>query len=296
MADRSLRWLCKALAACCLASSVAWLTGATAARDAAGSPSSLNRPTVPSRVGGPTVRALQLNLCDSGAASCFTGRSVGVAAAVIRDERPDIVTLNEVCRADVSVLRRAMSATHRGAMVAAVFKPAEDRRTKSSYRCRNGQQYGIGVLALIPSSAYRTYGGVYPTQDLADPEERVWLCIDMATEFLACTTHAASTVTAVALSQCRYLLKSVVPMLRSQDGDAPVILGADLNLPSGRSPGPQSCLPDGYQRADDGSRQDILTSPGIALRSRTVIDMHGATDHPGLLVELALPHRAARVG
>jgi hypothetical protein len=245
---------------------------------------------VSSGVTGPTLRALQLNLCDSGIAPCYTGRSVATAAAVIRDQRPDIVTLNEVCRADVAVLMRALSDGSRGTVVSA-FRAAADRPTHGPFRCRNGEQYGIAVLALIPSAAhgYRTYGGVYPVQDLLDPEERVWLCIHAPAAFYACTTHTASTSTTVALAQCRYFLDSAVPIMRRDGGADPVILGADLNLPAGGTPDPQSCLPDGYQRVDDGSRQDFVTSPGFAFRSRAIINMHATTDHPGLLVELTLP-------
>lgn len=237
------------------------------------------------------MRALQFNLCDSGIADCFTGRSVGMAAAVIRNERPDVVTLNEVCREDVVALARVLSATRNEQPVASAFKAAIDRPTGGPYRCVNGQSYGIGVLALLepPASRYRTYGGVYPSQDLGDPEERVWVCIDMPAGFLACVTHTASTSTAVALAQCRLFLTSDVPKVRSQLGEVPVILGADLNLRADGSPSPQSCLPRGYHRADDGLLQDVITSSDIALRSHTVIDMHGATDHPGLLVDLVLP-------
>jgi hypothetical protein len=104
-------------------------------------------------------------------------------------------------------------------------------------------------LALTRSSesGYGTYGGVYPIQDLGDPEERVWLCIHVANEFYACTTYGASTSTDVAFAQCRYLLESAAPTMRSQGGADPVILGADLNLLAGRSPDPESCLPRGYQ-------------------------------------------------
>jgi hypothetical protein len=230
---------------------------------------------------------LQFNLCDSAIAGCFTGRAVDVAAGVIRSARPAVVTLNEVCRHDVSVLARAMSAASRDAPVASGFGAAVDRRTGEPFRCLNGEQYGVGVLALRGSatSGYRTYGGVYPVQDLGDPEERVWLCVAEPALF-ACTTHTASTSTAVALTQCRFLLGSALPMVRAQPDRAPLILGADLNLPASRSPGPQSCLPTGFQRADDGSRQDVVTSPELTVGPRTVIDMQGATDHPGLLVDL----------
>lgn len=286
------RW--KALAvACCLASSAGLLAGCTAGR-AASHPSSVSRLGSSTRPGGTTLRVLQMNLCDSGIARCYTGgRSVSMAAALIHAERPEIVTLNEVCRADVSVLERAMSATYPGARVASAFKPATDRSTNGPYRCLNGQQFGDGVLALVPSSArgYRTDGGSYPIQDLTDPEERVWLCIAVAARFAACTTHLASTSTTIALAQCRYFLRSAVPRIRRRDGNDPVILGADLNLSADNS---RSCLPVGFQRADDGARQDVVAGPGVMVRSRAVIDMHGTTDHPGLLVEVTLPRRAGR--
>lgn len=203
----------------------------------------------------------------------FRPRPVAAAAAVIHERRPDIVTLNEVCRGDVSELKQAMSDSHRSTFVASAFKAAPDRAPNGPFRCRNGQQYGIGALALTPSSesGYGTYGGVYPIQDLATLKNG-WLCIHVANEVYACTTHAASTSTDVAFAQCRYLLESAAPTMRSQGGADPAILGADLNLLAGRSPDPESCLPRGYQRADDGSRQDIVVSPGIALRSPTIID------------------------
>jgi hypothetical protein len=293
MADRSVRRLCWAVVAgCLLASSAVWLAGAAAAGRAAGSSSGPGWLSVVGARRGPALRVLQFNLCDSGIAGCFTGRSVSVAAAVIRSERPDVVTLNEVCRDDVSALGRAMSEANGGNAVASAFKAAVDRRTGGPFRCLNGQQYGIGVLALRDSarSAYSIYGGIYPSQDLADPEERVWLCVELRGGVFACTTHTASTSATAALAQCRFLFSSALPMVRRRrSGAAPIILGADLNLRADRSPGPQSCLPAGYQRVDDGSLQDVVASPGVTLRSRTVIDMQGATDHPGLLVELTLP-------
>jgi len=271
------------VAACCLASSVVWLAGATAARGPTGVAAAVDRAT---------VRVLQLNLCDSGIAPCFTGRSVSAAAAVIRADRPDVVTLNEVCREDVSELKRALSGTDPNALVASAFRAVTDRPTNGPFRCRNGQQYGNGILALLASSAasgYGTYGGVYPTQDLRDPEERVWVCIHAPRAFYACSTHAASTSTTIALAQCRYFLAEAVPIMRAHGSDDPLILGADLNLRSDDSPDPQSCLPAGYHRVDDGARQDVVTSPGLTVRSRALIDMHGTTDHPGLLVDLAGP-------
>jgi hypothetical protein len=256
---------------CCLALTLTSLAGAT-------TPSQLTRP-----VGGLTsVRVLQLNLCDSGIAGCYTGRSVRRATEVISAERPDIVTLNEVCRDDVSVLERAMSDTDRAGIVTSAFTAAIDRRTDGPVRCRNGQPYGIGLLVRGPSAdGHRTFQGFYPIQDADDVEDRVWLCL-AAADLYACTTHLASTSAAVALGQCGYLLNTAIPALRARNGSEPVVLGGDLNLGSEA----QSCLPPGYSRVDDGARQHIVATADFTVRSRTTISMHGTTDHPGLLADL----------
>lgn len=290
MADRSVRRLSQALAGCLLISSACWIAGSTVGGHPRGRSSHPDRPTMVGLRQGPTLRELQFNLCDSGIAGCYTGRSVGVAAAAIRSERPDMVTLNEVCRDDVAVLAQALSAAHRGKAVASGFEAVVERTTGRPNRCVNGQEYGVGVLASLGSAAagYRSLGGVYPSQDPADPEERVWLCVEVPARLLACTTHTASTSTAVAFAQCRYFMDSALPMVRRQLGEVPVVLGADLNIPAASSPGPQACLPSGYRRTDDGSRQDVVVSPTVAIRSHLVVDMRGATDHPGLLVDLTL--------
>ncbi|HEX8303595.1 MAG TPA: endonuclease/exonuclease/phosphatase family protein [Jatrophihabitans sp.] len=253
------------VAGCCLVLAVTSLTGATAASRLTGR-----------ELARPSLRALQLNLCDSGLAGCYTGRSVARAAEVIRAERPDIVTLNEVCRDDVSVLERAMTGR-----VTSAFTAAADRSTDGPVRCRNGQPYGIGLLARVLASAdgHRAFDGVYPMQDADDVEDRVWLCL-AAGGFYACTTHLASTSAAVALGQCGYLLNTVIPALRTRPD--PVVLGGDLNLGAQA----QSCLPPGYQRVDDGARQHIVATGGLTVGARTTISMQGTTDHPGLLVDL----------
>lgn len=235
---------------------------------------------------GPTLRALQMNLCDSGIADCYTGRSVRRAGQVIRAQRPGVVTLNEICRDDLPPLEQAMS--DGGGVVASAFEAAIDQRTGGAYRCRNGQPYGIGVLArLRPGQSYRTYSDVYPVQEAGDPEQRVWLCLHAVAGFYACTTHLASGSTTVARDQCTYLLRTAVPTVRTQGGPDPLLLGADLNLVDGSSDA-RSCLTPGYQHADDGSRQYVVATPGFTVASRKSISMRGTTDHPALRVDLSV--------
>jgi hypothetical protein len=89
------------------------------------------------------------------------------------------------------------------------------------------------------------------------------------------------------------LLNTAIPALRTHDGSDPVVLGADLNLTDGRTPDARSCLPAGFIRTDDGARQHIVASDDFILTSSRSIDMHGTTDHPGLLADLSsrLPGR-----
>jgi endonuclease/exonuclease/phosphatase family metal-dependent hydrolase len=236
------------------------------------------------------VRILQLNLCDSGIAGCYTGRSLRAASALIRAERPDVVTLNEVCRGDVSVLGRTLSETRQSASVAVAFEAAVDRRTGRAFRCRNGEPYGIGIVARFGPSPSRIDrdGAIYPRQDTTDPEERVWLCLHATADFYACTTHLASTSASVALAQCRYLLDTAVPAERARGGQDPVVIGGDLNLRSGGSPDAHSCLPAGFDQTDDSALQHVVVTAGVTVRSRRVISMHGTTDHPALLVALTV--------
>lgn len=227
------------------------------------------------------VRVLQLNLCSSGIAACYTGRSTAEAAAVLRAEAPDLVTLNEVCGDDVEVLERALAEAVQGAAVTSAFQPARDATTGEPYRCRNGEQYGNGVLSRWPATAE---GGIHPAQDAADPEQRSWLCLDVASPALsACTTHLAYTRRDVAVAQCRYLFDEVVAARRG-----PVVVGGDLNLGPADDPDLRSCVPAGSTAVDDGGGpQVVVGGPGLAVAESGTIDLRGATDHPGLLVTLS---------
>lgn len=232
------------------------------------------------------LRVLQMNLCNSGFAGCYTGRSVTAAAAVIRAQTPDVVTLNEVCQNDMAVLEEAL-ADGKGA-TASVFQPAMDRRTGAAFQCDNGRPYGIGVVIRRASASARftSARGIYPAQDTRDPEERAWVCVD-AVGVEACTTHLANTDASVAEAQCRYLFGTVIPGVRARGGPTHVVLGGDLNLQVGGSPDLRSCVPDADRRADDGGVQNVVVTSEFGIASHQAINMGGTTDHPGLLVTVA---------
>ncbi|MBA3905083.1 MAG: endonuclease/exonuclease/phosphatase family protein [Pseudonocardiales bacterium] len=231
------------------------------------------------------VRVLQMNLCNSGFAGCYTGRSVITGAAVIRAEAPDVVTLNEVCRNDMALLEHAFADGNHVGTTASVFQPARDRRTGAAFRCDNGEPYGIGLVTRrsSTSAALASSSGIYPAQDARDPEERAWVCLE-GVGVEACTTHLANTDAAVAEAQCRYLFGTVIPEVRAKGGPAHAVLGGDLNLQVGGSPDLRSCVPDGDRRADDGGVQNVVVTSEFGIASHQALSMDGTTDHPGLLV------------
>jgi endonuclease/exonuclease/phosphatase family metal-dependent hydrolase len=133
-------------------------------------------------------------------------------------------------------------------------------------------------------------GGIYPVQDSGSPEQRAWLCQDVA-GFAACTTHLDNGDAAVARAQCDYLLDTAIPDVRARLGNVPVLLGGDLNLPGGASSDLRSCLHADDQSVDDGGVQHVVASSEFGIVSSRTIDMRATTDHPGLLVTLVLPGR-----
>jgi endonuclease/exonuclease/phosphatase family metal-dependent hydrolase len=284
MHDRPYRRLFVAVVGClvaCLAGCTATVQGPNAAEPAPG-------PSAPvAAVPVPSVRVLQLNLCNSGIAGCYTGRSTAEAATVLRAEKPDLVTLNEVCRDDVAALERALAEVVPGGGVASAFQAARDGRTGEPYRCRNGQPYGVGVVSRW-SRGPSADAGIYPIQDRNDPEERAWLCLDVAASpaLVVCTTHLAYTKREVAVAQCRYLFGTVIAGMRAREAVVPVVLAGDLNLGSRDSPDLRSCVPPGSALVDDGGQQHVVATSELVVDGSRLIDLRGTTDHPGLLVML----------
>jgi hypothetical protein len=237
---------------------------------------------------------LQMNLCNSGFAGCYEGgQSIPEAAGVIKAQRPDVVTLNEVCDGDVTgALATAMRQTWPADRVFAQFQPAWNRGDNAPYRCRNGQQYGIGVLGHIAPAAWagtEVRSGIYPAQNTGSNEERAWVCVYAVGNYYACTTHLESDVGSVALAQCQYLMATAVPAIRGAlGGNLPAVVGGDLNLRYGGSPNAQSCVPAGWFRKGDNSVQHVLATSDFGFVSTRKTGM-SHTDHPAWQVNLRTP-------
>lgn len=218
-----------------------------------------------------TIKVLQLNICHSGVASCYTGAEpvMAKAVSVITSTRPQVLSVNEACSGDVARLQSAMGASQ------AVFVAAQTR-AGAPVTCTNGQQYGniLVVVAALAGSAPAT--GRYEAQDSGN-EMRVWACLP-AGGLSACTTHLSAKSGSVALSQCKELLT------RAKGLPGPTVVSGDMNLRYQGSPNVQDCNPAGFYRKGDGDVQHVFASTSLTFVSGTKISMAGTTDHPAWLV------------
>jgi hypothetical protein len=234
---------------------------------------------------------LQLNLCNSGIAGCYDGgKSVPEAVTVIQKNAPDVVTLNEICQNDLAPLTAALASVYSGSTVVSAFKAAGDRRTGGPYKCKNGQDYGIGIIAHIPgaNAGPQVFSGLYASQDTGSAEQRAWLCIAATGSYYACTTHLVSTSGTIAMNQCKDLMNNILPSIRSANGPAPAVVGGDLNMKYKGSPNAQDCVPGGFYRKGDSDVQHIMATSDLAFSSSKKIGMTH-TDHDGWFIATTAP-------
>jgi endonuclease/exonuclease/phosphatase family metal-dependent hydrolase len=225
--------------------------------------------------GGSTYALMQMNLCLSGFARCYgkVAYPAGVEEAVarIRHLRPDAVTLNETCRADVAQIARRTGYHLRFSPVTAAGRPL--RCVRPGGRGRFGD--AVLAMATIEHADSRDFAAQ------AGVERRRWLCVTTGVDVEVCTAHLVTrSPGAVAANdaQCAEL----TALLERRAPTRTVIFGGDVNR-SG------SCAPArAWTRTDASASQ----APGLqsaygngALRSpRTEVIPATHTDHDVLLV------------
>jgi len=255
-----------------------------------------------------TFRELQLNLCDSGDATCYTGgRSVPEAASLMymlrgTGKAPDLVTLNETCFDDVDgTLFHTMADIWPYDDTFYLFAPAVDGASGIDdlpYPCRDGDAYGNAIIGHVPHgeltglttvSGLDTMYGIYTAQGRS-PEHRSFGCVYLPGHYYACVTHLLNANAAIAMRQCHALLGTVIPaFLDGRDASLPVLIGADLNLHYRRGPyDVQNCVPPGYFRKGDGDVMHVLATRDVGFQRSDRYRMM-RTDHDAFLVTLTLP-------
>src|SRR4051794_23904461 len=242
------------------------------------SSTSRDGPVIAPGAGGSTYTLMQMNLCLSGFARCYSkvAYPAGVQEAVARihDERPDAVTLNETCRGDVAQIARRTGYHMRFSTVTASGEPLP---------CvRPGGRGLFGDAVLTKAAIESTDSHDFEAQ--SGIEWRRWLCVTTRVGVDVCTAHLATRSTGND-AQCAEL----AALLERRAATRTVIFGGDINR---RRP----CAPMRAWTRTDGSADQ---SPGLqcvygngALRSPSaelVSAMH--TDHDVLLVRARLTDR-----
>ncbi len=198
---------------------------------------------LPSSRAGRPYSLLQMNLCLSGLAGCLRyPEAVREAITVIGRRRPNAVTLNEVCSADVARIAQRTGYHRRFATVMYRGRPLP---------CRSPR--GRGVFGNAVLTRARVAGSVdrgFRAQSI-DPEERRWLCVTTVRRVTVCTTHLSGRgeVRAATDRQCVELARLLA--VRARRG--PTIAAGDINRH-------RSCAPAGmWTRTDRTATQ----KPGI---------------------------------
>ncbi|HEY0135369.1 MAG TPA: hypothetical protein VGB85_14895, partial [Nannocystis sp.] len=150
-------------------------------------------------------------------------------------------------------------------------------------KCKNGEDYGIGLLSWVAPAWAEPVHGVY-SQQSSMTERRVWICMGYE-GFVGCTTHL-STNGETALAQCHDIIDGPLATAAAQ---GPAVMAGDWNLKFKGSPNAQDCVPGGFFRKGDGGVQHLIASDHFGFIETITIDMKGTTDHPGLEVRLTLP-------
>jgi endonuclease/exonuclease/phosphatase (EEP) superfamily protein YafD len=229
--------------------------------------------------GGPAYTLVQLNLCLSGLAECYVKvgypAALEEAAALIRRERPDAVTVSEACRGDIGRIARRTGYHFRFARV--IYRGAP-------FRCIDPGGRGVFGDALLTSAAI-VGSDSHPFAAQTSFEHRRWLCVTTRVRVDVCTAHL-DTRGGAELAGNDAQCPELATVLAHRPAARAVIFGGDVNRRS-------SCAPAGFwTRTDAAARR----SPGLqqvygggALRApsaRVIPFAH--SDHDALLVRARL--------
>jgi endonuclease/exonuclease/phosphatase family metal-dependent hydrolase len=220
-----------------------------------------------------------MNLCLSGLAACYARvaypAAVDEAAALIRAERPDAVTVSEACRGDIARIARRTGYHFRFAQVIYGGRP---------FACIDpGGRGAFGDALLTSAAIVDTDNHAFATQ--TSIEHRRWLCVTTGAHVDVCTAHLDTRGGAERAgndAQCPELAR----ILARRPAARAVIFGGDVNRRS-------SCAPAGFwTRTDAAARQSaglqqVYGSTALHAPAARVIPF-AHSDHDALLVRARL--------
>jgi endonuclease/exonuclease/phosphatase (EEP) superfamily protein YafD len=230
----------------------------------------------PAPAGGSAYTLMQMNLCLSGLADCYTNKvaypaALDEAVSLIRQTQPDAVTVSEGCSGDIARIARQTGYHPRFSTVIYGGKP---------FRCIDPGGRGVfGDAVLTRAAITRADNHAFRAQ--TDIERRRWLCVKTRDGVEVCTAHLSTRSPEEVVGndgQCTAL----ATILGHRPPARAVIFGGDVNRRG-------SCAPDGFWTRTDARAGQ---SPGLqqvygsrALRSpRAVVVPFAHSDHDVLVV------------
>ncbi|MFI6086065.1 endonuclease/exonuclease/phosphatase family protein [Streptomyces sp. NPDC051217] len=220
---------------------------------------------------------LQMNLCLSGYAGCYSGteypKIVDETVARIQANRVNAVTLNEACSEDVAQIA-ARTGYH--------FRFATVIYNGAPLSCKTPEGRGVFGNAVLTKEAIKASQDA-PFSVFSGVEQRRWLCVTTARGLDVCTSHLSTDGEAPGSAnsvQCAELSQVLATRGR------PTVFAGDVNRRS-------SCAPTGLWTLTDAA---ATQSPGIQhaygnLVAPTVeIEPTTYTDHDAIVVRARLPH------
>ena len=225
---------------------------------------------------GGSFTLLQMNLCLSGRAGCYSADThaavLDEATGVIDDHAPDAVTVNEACRRDAADLARRTGYELSFATVDYGGAPLP---------CIDPGGRGLFGIAVLTRDDVRTSQQAAFTVR-ADPEERRWLCATTDADISVCTAHLSTRYSSGERAdndvQCRQLRQ----VLAQRADLGTTLFGGDLNRQSSCAPATMWVARDTAATQTPGL-QHVYGSQSIREPSVSVTDAT-YTDHDFLLV------------
>jgi hypothetical protein len=224
---------------------------------------------------GSTYTLMQMNLCLSGLAGCYEKVAypavVNEAVALIREEGPDAVTVNEACQRDVALIAQRTGYQLRFSRVVYLGEPL---------RCVEPGDRGLFGDAVLTQAAIESS----ENQDFkaqAGIERRRWLCVTTRADVDVCTAHL-NTRSTIEVAGNDAQCAEVATFLARRAAAGTVVFGGDVNRRD-------SCAPDGVWTRTDGSAgqapglQHVYGSGDLRSPSAEVVPATH-TDHDVLLV------------
>ena len=229
--------------------------------------------------GGATFTLLQMNLCLSGIAECYVKvaypAALDEAASLIRDARPDAVTVSEACRGDLARIGRETGYHLRFSRV--IYQGAP-------FDCiRPGGRGVFGDAVLTKAAIVSADNHAFTAQ--AGVERRRWLCVATRARIEVCTAHL-NTRSPVEVTGNDGQCVELAAILARRSAGRSVIFGGDVNRGS-------PCAPAGFWTRTDtsasqaGGLQQVYGNAALRSPTSQVVPF-AHSDHDALLVRAQL--------